>query len=83
MPLPNASLEQATSFRDDLYCQGEYTLASDAVMSMVELLHRFNCRAALDKMDVFLANTAAYNETKYEYMSVIPHSSANKFPRLR
>ena len=55
LTLPHATLKQATSFLDFVYCLGEYDLTVDAVHSMVELLHRFECKAALQKMDAYLA----------------------------
>ena len=87
MPLPNASLKQATSFSNFIYFQGEpgrpeLHLAMDDVVSMTELLHRFDCTMALEKLDVYLARKAGFDT--YDTKPSIPCSggSHSVFQRL-
>lgn len=58
MPLPNAKLKQATNFLSFIYWQGEFRLDIDAATSIIELLDRFRCTAALQKLDAYLASDA-------------------------
>lgn len=69
VPLPNATLKQATRFLEFIYSQGEpglpeKHLAMDDVHSMIELLHRLDCTLALQKIDVYLAREADYDTYK-------------------
>ena len=66
VPVPDATLKQATSFLEYLYWQGrpgysEFDVEMDDVHSMTELLHRFDCKLALQKLDVYLAWGADFN----------------------
>lgn len=56
VPVPNATLKQATSFLEYVYCFGEIGLAVDAADSMTELLYRFDCTPALERVDLYLAS---------------------------
>ena len=56
VPLPNTNLEQATRFLKVVYFQEEINLPNKAaVLAMIDLLHRLNCPAALEKLDVYIA----------------------------
>ena len=59
VPLPNATIKQATAFLEYVYCLGDYDLTVDAVHGMIGLLDRFGCMEALAKMDIYLACEAS------------------------
>ena len=58
VPLPDASLDQATNFLNFVYSQADFKPSVNAAISMLGLLHRFECTAALQKMDTYLASNA-------------------------
>ena len=61
VPLQDANLEQATSFLELMYYQGDGEFAIDKVRSMMELLHRLDCPAAQQKMDAYLTGSVGHS----------------------
>ena len=56
VPVPDATFVQATGFVNYTYLQDEYRLSTEKVLSILGLLHRFDCSAALQKMDDYLTS---------------------------
>ena len=63
VPLPNASLKQATSFLEFVYHQEGLSMSLDAVSDIVGLLHRFDCRAAMQRLQLYLKIRAGYSSS--------------------
>lgn len=61
VPLQNATLKQATSFLELIYYQGDGEFTIDKVRSIMGLLHRLNCPAALQKMDAYLTGKIGHS----------------------
>ena len=60
VPSENATFQQAESFLNYIYLQGEFEMTIGTVRDTVEILHRLDCTAALHKLDGFLTAEAGY-----------------------
>lgn len=64
IPLQKANLEQATNFLEFVCSQGELDMSTDMVLSVIELLHRLDCRTALQRLEVYVRSRIGYCESK-------------------